>query len=316
MWEFVGAYGPDVTRLCRAGTGLIPGVTGIGLSAGTVEPGRSERTGPRTRFASDHISTRLESLQHTLDEGPCRDAASTDRPVLAADLTGGSWRRRWPRFTPAALDAGVRAVAALPLHAGAVRHDGALDLYRRTPGRRDLPDPVAAGAFAAAVTELLTLERLDLDFTGAFRDGCHPGSVADSATSALLSCWFDRSILRPTRGRLHALSVAHGLSGQDAHRLVTAVYEAMANVVEHGGGHGQLLMWLRDDRLWCEVSDHGPGIPDTVLPVRRPFTDPRTRHLDSSGLWLCQQFSTSVDIATDRTGTRMTMSFRLSHLPP
>ncbi|GAA4964198.1 GAF domain-containing protein [Actinoplanes utahensis] len=88
------------------------GVAGMGLSAGP--PGAV----PSVRFCSDTASSRLESAHLTLDEGPCRDATATRRPVLVADLAVESWRQRWPWFTPAALKAGVRAVFALPLHAG------------------------------------------------------------------------------------------------------------------------------------------------------------------------------------------------------
>jgi hypothetical protein len=143
VWDLVSAYGPDITRLCRASTSLMSGVAGMGLSAGP--PG----TVPDVRFSSDTASSLLESAQLTLDEGPCRDATATRQPVLVADLAAGSWRKRWPRFTPAALKSGVRAVFALPLHAGGVRHDGAVDLYRHTPGLLNSADQLAATTFTA-----------------------------------------------------------------------------------------------------------------------------------------------------------------------
>jgi hypothetical protein len=118
VWDLVGGYGPDLTGLCRASATILPGIAGVGLAAGTAG------SGPPIRFTSDETSSQIEDFQHALDEGPCRDAASARQPVVAADLTTESWRQRWPRFTPAALDAGVRAVFALPLHAGGVRHDG------------------------------------------------------------------------------------------------------------------------------------------------------------------------------------------------
>ena len=45
----------------------------------------------------------------------------------------GPVTRRWPAFTPPALQAGVRAVFGFPLRVGTV-HLGALNLYRDQPG--------------------------------------------------------------------------------------------------------------------------------------------------------------------------------------
>jgi hypothetical protein len=229
----------------------LPGISGIGLAAGTA------RSGPPIRFASDDTSTQVEDFQHALDEGPCRDAAGTRRPVLAADLTAGSWRRRWPRFTPAALDAGVRAVFALPLHAGGVRHDGAVDLYRRSPGGLDGTERMAALAFAAAAAELLTLEDFDVDLTSAFTHGRSGNDLARAAempfpaqpvpypdgSAVLLARWFDAATLPALRGQVSAASAHRGLSGRDLYDFVLAAYEAMTNVLRHGGGRGQLLLW-------------------------------------------------------------------------
>jgi hypothetical protein len=212
VWSLVGAHGPDVSGLCRACTTLLPGISGIGLAAGT------SRSGPPIRFASDDASTQVEDFQRALDEGPCRDAAGTRRPVLAADLTARPWRRRWPRFTPAALDAGLRAVFALPLHAGGVRHDGAVDLYRRSPGGLDGTERMAALAFAAAAAELLTLEDFDLDLNSAFTHGRNRNDLARAVempvpaqpvpspdgSAVLLARWFDAATL-PALERRSAL---------------------------------------------------------------------------------------------------------------
>ncbi len=154
VWDLVSAYGPEPVGLCRVIGRTVPGIDGIGLSAG------SRASGPLLRFASDDAGFLIEDLQLALNEDPCRDAAATRRPVLPADLATRSWRQRWPRFTKAALKAGIRAVAALPLHAGGVRHDGAVDLYRRCPGALDGTQRTAASIFAAAAAELLTLDEL------------------------------------------------------------------------------------------------------------------------------------------------------------
>ncbi len=82
--------------------------------------------------ATDEVSQLIEELQYTLGEGPCVDACQQDKVVAEPDLADPV-RRRWPAFTPPALQAGVRAVFGFPLRVGAV-HLGALNLYRDVPG--------------------------------------------------------------------------------------------------------------------------------------------------------------------------------------
>ena len=81
---------------------------------------------------TDEVSHLIEELQYTLGEGPCVDAYQQDRVVAEPDLADPA-TRRWPAFTPPALQAGVRAVFGFPLRVGTVRL-GALNLYRDRPG--------------------------------------------------------------------------------------------------------------------------------------------------------------------------------------
>jgi len=81
---------------------------------------------------TDEISGVIEDLQHMLGEGPCVDAYQQGRVVLEPDLADPR-TPRWFAFTPAAVDAGVRAVFAFPVRQGAVRL-GAINLYRDRPG--------------------------------------------------------------------------------------------------------------------------------------------------------------------------------------
>jgi anti-sigma regulatory factor (Ser/Thr protein kinase) len=316
VWNLIGSYGPDVAGLCQASATLVPGVSGIGLSAG------APLSVPHVRFSGDDTTALIEDFQHTLHEGPCRDAAATRQPVVAADLTTGTWQRRWPRFTPAALDAGVRAVFALPLHAGGVRHQGAVGLYRRSPGGLDGTERTAALVFAAAAAELLTLEALDLNLTDAFTDrrrdagrgldgatpvNAEPGP-ATNLPAVVLTNWFAVPALALVRGQVRAVCADHGLSGDDLYLFVVAVHEAMTNVARHGGGHGQLLLWSHAGHLWCEITDHGPGIPAACL-ARPPGTSPLARR----GLWIIRCICTSCRVTTDATGTRLLLGYRLGH---
>jgi hypothetical protein len=81
---------------------------------------------------TDEVSQLIEELQYTLGEGPCVDAYQQDKVVAEPDLADPV-TRRWPAFTPPALQAGVRAIFGFPLRVGTV-HLGALNLYRDLPG--------------------------------------------------------------------------------------------------------------------------------------------------------------------------------------
>jgi anti-sigma regulatory factor (Ser/Thr protein kinase) len=317
-WDLVGAFGPDLGELCRAGVALLPGITGIGLSTGPAPSDRQTHAAAQIRFGSDQTSARLESAQEALGDGPCHDATATRQPVHAADLRDPSWRERWPRFTPVALHAGARAVFALPLHAGGVRHAGAVDMYRNTPGGLRESDQSAAAAFTAAAAELLTLQSSGVDWTSAFDHarlnhtlpslaGAASAMIRDTFAGLPLARWFDHTSLPALRRQVHTVSTAHGLHVNDSNRFVLAVHEAMSNAVRHGGGHGQLLLWQRAGRLWCEISDHGPGI-GTAL---RSTSAARTRLRCPSGLRLIEQACASMDITTDSTGTRLLLSHHL-----
>jgi len=105
-----------------------------------------------TIYASDQFASELEELTLTLGEGPCVDAFAGS-PALAADVTAPDCLARWPMFAPAAAQAGVRAVFALPLQVGAIRV-GVMGLYRARPGdldREQLADVVVLADTACAL---------------------------------------------------------------------------------------------------------------------------------------------------------------------
>lgn len=112
-------------QLCAAAVrGLA--VSGAGVSVMGEDGVRGLSTG------SDPAAERLEELQFTLGEGPCIDAFEVRRPILVPDLSTAALDR-WPVYTSAAYEGGVRAVFAFPLQVGASRL-GVLDLFRNRPG--------------------------------------------------------------------------------------------------------------------------------------------------------------------------------------
>src|SRR6202161_950326 len=67
----------------------------------------------RVVAASSEAARLLELFQLQNDQGPCLDCFRTGRPVTAADRPAET--QRWPRFAPAAQQAGFAAVQALPM---------------------------------------------------------------------------------------------------------------------------------------------------------------------------------------------------------
>lgn len=86
--------------------------------------------------ASDETVARLDELQLSLGEGPCRDAFESRHPVLVPDLDSTAAVGQWPRFAGAALQAGARAVFAFPLHIGSIPF-GIVEFYGRSRGPLD-----------------------------------------------------------------------------------------------------------------------------------------------------------------------------------
>ncbi|WP_432546956.1 GAF and ANTAR domain-containing protein [Kineococcus sp. SYSU DK004] len=135
-------------RLCVACVDLLE-VDGAAISL-------VHRGSTRGTFGSSGpLSRRLDALQFVYGEGPCLDAVAQRQPVLVGDLAAEE--DRWPAFTGAVLEAGVRAVFALPVVL-ASDHVGALDMFRHEAG------PLDAGALHGALlaAHLAALPVLDL----------------------------------------------------------------------------------------------------------------------------------------------------------
>ena len=136
-------------QLCAACVDLL-GVDGAAISM--VFHGVSQGT----YGSSSEASRRLDEYQFTFGQGPCLDAAADGSVVQSPDLETAD-EQRWPLFTDAVLDDGIRAVFALPIKL-ASSCVGALDLFRARPGLL-AGDELAGGRLAAelAALPLLTL---------------------------------------------------------------------------------------------------------------------------------------------------------------
>lgn len=99
----------------------------------------------RLLAATTEQARELELFQLQADEGPCVECYAGGRPVSVADLTVAA--EHWPRFVPAALDAGFASVHAVPMRAAGVVF-GALGLFGATPGELNDADLLVAQTLA------------------------------------------------------------------------------------------------------------------------------------------------------------------------
>jgi len=144
--------------------GVCPGIAGVTGAGVMLMSGEIPRG---SLCSTDGVSQLIEELQYTLGEGPCVDAYQQDEVVAEPDLADPV-ARRWPAFSPPALQAGVRAVFGFPLRAGTVRL-GALNLYRDAPG------PLSGGQHADALVVADVAARWVLEAQA----GAPPDTVAE-----------------------------------------------------------------------------------------------------------------------------------------
>ena len=110
----------------------------------------------RLLAATSEQARELELFQLQSDEGPCVDCYTTGQPVSVADLKATT--ERWPRFVPAALDAGFTSVHAVPMRAAGLVL-GALGLFGADPGELDEADRLVAQTLAHIACVAILQER-------------------------------------------------------------------------------------------------------------------------------------------------------------
>ncbi|CAL9449356.1 hypothetical protein SUDANB121_02425 [Nocardiopsis dassonvillei] len=116
------------------------------------------------------------------------------------------------------------------------------------------------------------------------------------------------------RRELTALGRAEGMDADQVERLVTAVNELAANVLEHGAGKGGVRVWRSWDRWVCDVSDERGG-PVDPLTGYRPSDGLRPR---GYGLWITRQICDYLEITGGDRGASVRLHFldhRAEELP-
>ncbi|HKZ20901.1 MAG TPA: GAF and ANTAR domain-containing protein, partial [Acidimicrobiia bacterium] len=106
--------------------------------------------------ATSETAQIVELLELKNLEGPCWDAFQSGNAVVAGVIDSPEARARWPVFSEAALDAGIRSAAAVPMRLRAETL-GALNLFRSQEG--DLSDlEVATARTLADIASIAILQ--------------------------------------------------------------------------------------------------------------------------------------------------------------
>lgn len=140
-----------------------------------------------TVAVTDDVAAGLDDISTTLGEGPSQDALGSGVPVLVGQLRSESAHRRWPTFTPAALDLGVAATFAFPLQVGAIAV-GLLTLHRRSAGELDEAQLTEAPSWQGAGLSLLlhAQEHSDGELPDSLAPDWSTSSVVHQATGMVM----------------------------------------------------------------------------------------------------------------------------------
>jgi anti-sigma regulatory factor (Ser/Thr protein kinase) len=95
--------------------------------------------------------------------------------------------------------------------------------------------------------------------------------------------------------------------------VTLAVHELAANAIQHGAGHGRLLMRHQDGMLHCDVEDDGPPRQSRQDPAGASENAaaqwPRAQ---PHGLWLVRALADQMTITSGTEGTRAAVAFALN----
>ena len=108
------------------------------------------------------------------------------------------------------------------------------------------------------------------------------------------------------RDYVGTIARGHGLDDHRADDLVLAAHELASNSVRHADGHGVVRVWRDDDRILCEVADHG-RIDVPLAGRERPAAD----RLGGRGLWMANQLCDLMQIRTYADGNVVRLHQRL-----
>lgn len=138
----------------------------------------------------------------------------------------------------------------------------------------------------------------------------HPEADEDRPTTLLISGPFKNKDLHQIRELVSRQAEAWNLHPVATRTLNVVITELLTNVILHGGSEGRLRLTVRTDSLYCQVTDHGPGIARPHTAGWRPpsTADP----FSSRGLWIVRMLSDHLTIDSSHIGTTVTARVGLS----
>ena len=236
---------------------------------------------PRYIAASDGDALRFERLQTEIEEGPCVLAYQTGEAVAVPDLHKDD---RFPRFTKAALDAGLAAVFTFPLCDRDGRL-GALDLYRNTPGALGDHDMDAAQTLAdVAAAYLLNAQARDDArlATDRFRHGALHDALTGLPNRLLLQQRLAHATQRARRSHTNAailfvdLDRFKQVNDTHGHQLGDELLLAVAQRLTHLVRPGDTLARLSGDEFvfLCEDLNEASDAEVLARRVDEAFLEP------------------------------------------
>ncbi|MCW2848241.1 MAG: hypothetical protein JWR90_2215 [Marmoricola sp.] len=138
----------------------IPGVDHVGVSV------LDHRGAPQTMAATSELVRELDTLQYSLNEGPCVQSLDDSSVVAAARIREDP---RWPRYVPPAVALGLKAQLAVKLYLDDRGTVGGLSLYSTESEDIDPQAPGIADLFATHAALALGKVRLVDDLHEALR---------------------------------------------------------------------------------------------------------------------------------------------------
>jgi GAF domain-containing protein len=157
--------GTTVELVTSLAVQTIPGTTGAGVTL-------VDARGKRSVAPSNAVVQRADQLQYELDDGPCLTAARDRVAVRIDDVTD---EPRWPSWTAAVRDVGVRSMLSVPLVAAGAGI-GAIKVYSGQPSAyEDHAERVLelfarqAAILLANAQTLADARRVNLQLTGALQ---------------------------------------------------------------------------------------------------------------------------------------------------
>jgi anti-sigma regulatory factor (Ser/Thr protein kinase) len=119
---------------------------------------------------------------------------------------------------------------------------------------------------------------------------------------------FDVASLVALRSAVAAHADQLGLDESRLAELVLVAHELATNAVRHGGGSGELRMWVVDGKLCCQVADKGNGFD---YPRPDEHRRPPLGATGGRGLWIAARMADLLELSTGPAGTVATVTFDL-----